>query len=376
MIRWREILPVVAGLAALALTACGESSRPAAPPAAAPTAASAPAAREAGSAAYRPVPLSPVVPISVGTLASISDAGIFIGIERGYFQEEGLDVTAEVFTNPPDMIPALGTGRLDIATTSISAGLYNAIGRDVPLRIVADKGSTLGPEWDYVAMVVRQDLIDSGQVRDWPDLKGLTIAVSGRGASPELQVAHALAKSGYTLDDVDLTVLTFPDQLQALTQRSVDAANFVEPFVSRAVNLGAGVRWKGNWELFGGPKQSGIIIYGPRLVNERRDVGERWLTAYLRAIRDYNDAFGPKRQGRERLVEILIKHTAVKDPRDYEQMRPAGIHPDGKLGVDSMREDLAWYESAGYVREQIDLAQVVDTGFQEYAVRQLGPYER
>ena len=30
------------------------------------------------------------------------------------------------------------------------------------MRIVADKGSTPGPEWDFVALMVRKDLIDSG----------------------------------------------------------------------------------------------------------------------------------------------------------------------------------------------------------------------
>jgi NitT/TauT family transport system substrate-binding protein len=338
----------------------------------APTAASADAT---GATAYRPVPLSPVVPLTVGTLASTSDAGIFIGIERGYFAAEGLEVTPETFAVPTDMIPALGAHRIDVGTAAISSGLYNAIGRDVPLRIVADKGSTASPDWDYVALAVRKDLVDSGQVRDWADLKGLTIAMSGRGASPELQVAKALGKGGHTLADVDLTVLPFPDMLVAFANKGIDAAIIIEPFVSRAVNQGTAVRWKGNWEIYGN-QQSGVIIYGPRLVTERRDVGERWLTAYLRAVRDYNDAFGPKRLGREQIVDILTRHTAVKDPRDYEQMRPAGIDPDGKLGVDSMREDLAWYTSAGFVKERVDLAQVIALGFQEYAVRQLGPYPR
>ena len=117
-------------------------------------------------------------------------------------------------------------------------------------------------------------------------------------------------------------------------------------------------------------------MYGPELVTERQEVGRRWMTAYIRGLRDYNDAFGPKRQGRDEIVQILTKHTVVKDPKDYDLMRPAGLDPDGKLELRSMRDDLGYYQRVGLVREPIDFSRVIDPSFQEYAILQLGPYAR
>ena len=57
----------------------------------------------------------------------------------------------------------------------MSAALINAIARDVPLKLIADKGS-LRQGFGYESLVVRKDLFDSGAVKTIPDLKGRKIA--------------------------------------------------------------------------------------------------------------------------------------------------------------------------------------------------------
>lgn len=363
-------------------TACSASAGPRAESAASPpsTAARQAAAPTEGptpaGGGYWPTPLAPPANVHVGTINSTSDAGIFIALEKGYFEEEGLTVQLQNFQTSADMIAPLGTGQLDVATGANSVGLYNAAARGVPLRIVADKGSTPGPEWDYVALMVRKELVDTGQVRDYADLKGLTFARStARGASAEVQTVRALAKGGLVYEDVQHTTMSFPDMITAFANRAIGAAIVIEPFVSRIESMGTAVRWKGNSEFYG-DQQVAVIMYGSRLVQERQDIGRRWMIAYVRGLRDYNDAFGPKKQGRDEIVQILIKHTAVKDPTAYEVMRPAGLDPDGRLKLPSLYADLAYYEETGQLRERIDVAQVVDTSFQEHAVQQLGPYPR
>ena len=59
-----------------------------------------------------------------------------------------------------------------------------------------------------------------------------------------------------------------------------------------------------------------------------------------------------------------------------ERLRPPGLDPDGKLVLDSKRDDVAYYQQTGLVREKLELAQLIDTSYQEYAVQQLGPYQR
>jgi NitT/TauT family transport system substrate-binding protein len=396
-----RVLAIVAlSVATLAMAACGgraapQASAPGAPPSApsgaanqAPAASqpsapaapqgSAPAASQpsgAPASAYRPTPLNPPVSLQVGVVSSSSDGGIFIAMDRGYFQEEGLQVETQQFQTGVDQIAPLGAGQLDIGTGAIAAGLYNAIGRGVPLRMVADKGSTPTPEWDFSALMVRKDLIDSGQVKDYTDLRGLTITTSAPGNSTEVDVAKALEKGGLTLADINFTHMSFADMITAFQNRAIDAAIVIEPYVSRIEKLGTAVRWKGTLDFYGN-QQVAVIMYGPKLVEEQQDVARRWMIAYLRGLRDYNDAFGPKRQRRDEVVQTLIKHTPIKDASAYDEMRPAGLDPDGKLELPSIRGDLAYYEQTGKVTVQIDLAKVIDMSFQEYAVQQLGPYQR
>jgi ABC-type nitrate/sulfonate/bicarbonate transport system substrate-binding protein len=358
--------------AATAPAAAASASRP---PADAPPAAGAPAGAPATGAAYQPMPLSPAVSLKAGLIGSTSDAGIYIGIEQGYFEQEGLRVEPEIVASTSVMVGSLAAGQLDVLGPLSSASIFNAAARQVPMRMVADKGSTPSTEWDFVSLMVRKELIDSGQVRDYRDLRGLTATLAGQGNAPEIELLKALERGGLTLADVNLSVISFPDMIAAFANRAVDAGIVIEPFVSSIEAQGTAVRWRGVSEFYGN-HQVAAVVYGPSLVEERPEVGRRFMVAYLRGLRAYNDAFGPKRQGRDAVVKALATHTPIKDSAAYDRMRPAGLNPDGTLAVQSIRDDLAYYERTGTVTQSMDAAQVIDTSFQEHALRVLGPYQR
>jgi NitT/TauT family transport system substrate-binding protein len=148
----------------------------------------------------------------------------------------------------------------------------------------------------------------------------------------------------------------------------------VEPFVSRIVSDGTGVRWKSTLDILGRNQQIGVIVYGQQL-GSNRDLATRWMTAYIRGVRDYNDAFGPMRKDRQEIVRILADNTTVTDPAIYDQMRPAGLDPDGTLDMQSIEEAARYYVESGQVVDQPDLSRLIDTTFQQAAVRALGPYD-
>ncbi|HZR97839.1 MAG TPA: ABC transporter substrate-binding protein [Chloroflexota bacterium] len=329
----------------------------------------------AASASYRPTPLSPPVALKAGLIGGTSDAGIYIALQQGYFEQEGLQVEPEIVPSTSVMMGALAAGQLDVLGPPSAASIFNAAGRQVSMRMVADKGSTPSPEWDFVSLMVRKDLVDSGQVQDYRDLKGLTATLAGQANAPEIELVKALERGGLSLADVNLTILSFPDMIAGFANRAVDVGVVIEPFVSSIEAQGTAVRWRGVSEFYGN-HQVAAVVYGPSLVEERPEVGRRFMVAYLRGVRDYNDAFGPKRQGREAVIQALTTYTPIKDAAAYDRMRPADLDPDGTLALQSIRDDLAYYERTGSVREPVDLSQVVDTSFQEYALRQLGPYQR
>src|SRR5262249_25611815 len=153
-----------------ALALLGVSAQPAPPLAAAPTV--------PGVAASSPDPASTsaqLTRVRFGSPQAISDAGVYIGQERGFFREQGLDGETMLFQSGPDTIPAVASGELEVAGGTISIALLNAVERGIPLRMVADKGSSR-PGFEFSQVAVRRDLLDSGAVRDILDLRGRRIA--------------------------------------------------------------------------------------------------------------------------------------------------------------------------------------------------------
>jgi NitT/TauT family transport system substrate-binding protein len=110
-------------------------------------------------------------------------------------------------------------------------------------------------------------------------------------------------------------------------------------------------------------------------VQERPDVARRFMLGYVQAVRAYNDAFF-KGMNKAEIVDILVKHTNLKDAALYDQIIPPGLNPDGAIGLQSLQDDVAWYRRKGVVQDDLDLSRVVDNQYVDYAVQQLGRYQR
>jgi ABC-type nitrate/sulfonate/bicarbonate transport system substrate-binding protein len=120
-------------------------------------------------------------------------------------------------------------------------------------------------------------------------------------------------------------------------------------------------------------QQVAVLLYGPEF-SRRADVAQRFMKAYLRGVRDYNDVFF-KNRDRAGIIDILSKNTNVRKPELYATMVMPGLDPNGAVNVAGMTSDMAWFLSKGFLKEPVDVSKVVDTSFAESAVKQLGPYQ-
>src|SRR5690349_4137637 len=113
---WPRIAaPCALGLAALLALACRPTTQPASSSAAAPPAPPAPV-NVSNVSSVRPAdpPLSPPVTVRVAVVGSASDAGILLGMELGYFREQGIQIELTSMQSAQQMVPLLGTGQLDV----------------------------------------------------------------------------------------------------------------------------------------------------------------------------------------------------------------------------------------------------------------------
>lgn len=325
---------------------------------------------------WGPEAIAQSVAVAIGTTNTSSDVGFYIADKKGYFREQGLTVTMTPFNSAAQMIAPLGAGQLDVGGGTVAAGLYNAAGRGIAMKIVADKAS-IKPHYDFSTLIVRKDLVDSGRFSSLKDLKGYTVAVAAKGTGSESAMNEALKRGGLTIDDVTLMFLGYPDHLLAYRSKAIEASITNEPTVTRAIEEGAAVRVLRDDVVYP-DQQTAVVLFSESFI-KRREVAEKFMYAYMRAIRDYVDALqdgkiaGPKAA---EIISILTESTEIKDPEIYRQMTPNWVNPDGHVNVATLKNDYAFFKQRGYIEKTATAGvdDVVDESFVEAALRRLGPY--
>jgi NitT/TauT family transport system substrate-binding protein len=323
---------------------------------------------------FHPVPAAGagtvLTKLHVGLVVSVSDAGFFIANEKGYFRDQGIEIEIERFESAARMVPFLGTGQLDIGGGAPGAGLFNAIARDIPVKIVADKGH-IAPGHGFEAIIVRKDTADKARIKSAADFRGMKIALSARDIVPEVDLDTFLRTGGLTINDVNVVTMAFGDMGVALGNGSIDAAQAIEPFVTQIVEKGLGVILKRNDEVVQ-YQQVAVVLYSPKFASYNPGLARKFMLGYLRGVRDYNDAFVKKDPvAKKEVVQILIRNTPVKDPTLYDKMVMPGLDPKGRVMLDSLVGQQNWYLNKGTQKTRVDLGKAVDTQYVDWAVKQL-----
>jgi len=313
--------------------------------------------------------------VAVGIGGSASDAPFYIAQDKGYFAGEGLDVNLLVLETGAKIIAPLATGELDAGSGALSVGFYNALGRNVKLRIVADRGHT-EKGYFYQSVFIRKDLIDSGAFKSLADLKGKRIGFAAPGVTVLSVLNETMKKAGLAFDDVTPVYLSFPQQAAALQNKGIDGSFLIEPQATMLVRQGVGVRFM-NTEEYYPNDQISVVFYSDKFATERPQAALKLMKAWIRGARLYNDALldgkiaGP---GSDEIVAIMAK-TFKLDPAVIRDMYSQAVNPSGRVFEASIQKDLDFFLSKGWVTAPIKLADVIDMSFADKANAELGPYK-
>lgn len=296
--------------------------------------------------------------VKLGDLSAISNAAIYIAVEKGFFKEQGINSEISSFASAAKMVPALVAGELEVSVGSASAGLFNAVAQEAPFRIVADKGQAR-EGFGFSLLTVRKDLVDSGQVKSFKDLKGKKIAILAKGNIQHYMVGKMAEEVGLTINDVELTFLNAPNQLTAFETKAIDAAYAVEPWAARFNERGVAVAFRTPDQVKGlGPVQVGVIIYSGKFIKERRPVAQRWMNAYLKAA----ELFHKNSTKDPEIAAILEKYTKVP-AKVIQAAIPPYQDPKGKVLVDNLADQAQWFVNNGLQQQKISIQNALDLSF-------------
>jgi NitT/TauT family transport system substrate-binding protein len=314
--------------------------------------------------------------VRIGIVHTISAAGYYIADAKGFFRDENLAVSLIGFKSAAQMIAPLGGGDLDIGGGTVSAGFYNAVARGIGIKIVADQGS-MKPGYGYSSLMVRKDIVDSGRYKSFADLKGFKIAIGAPGTGTASALNEIMKAGGHAYADADVVYLGFPEHLPAYRNKAIEASITNEPTATAAIDAGVATRIVSNDVIYPN-QQTAVVFFSNLFIDRRRDVAERFMRAYVRGIRVYNDALKDGRiagPAADEVIAILTKYAAIKDAAIYRRIIPSAVDPDGAVNMASLRKDFGFFRELGLIESRaIAVEQVVDGSFAATAVRQIGPY--
>jgi len=311
--------------------------------------------------------------VSVSILYIAADAGIFTALEKGYFKEQGLELDLQRMTSGADAIALLATNKLDVGSGSLTPGLLNALRRGMPIQIVAEKAriTPIGERTPSGAggLVVRNDLVSSGEVKGPADLKGKRIGINNLESTTLNYVMRGLAKGGLSRDDVTLVEMPFNQFVPALQKKAVDAVVAFSPLIQaieKKMKLATPMR-EMDLYLTAPDSAANIMMYSAGFA--KTDAARRFMVAHLKGQRELMRlVLGGQRQ---EACRIVGKHVPSMPP-DCADVNFSGVDPNGAINVESMEEFQREWLRWGVMKEPADIRRSVNAEFVQNAVRVLG----
>lgn len=308
--------------------------------------------------------------VKIGALKLTSSAPLFIGVEKDFFKEFGIEPELVFFQAAAPIATALATGQIDVGATGVTAALYNIVLGGEQMWIVADKGR----EWagyPLTGIVVQRELYDAG-LRGIADLRGKRIGITTLGSTFHYHLGNVLEKAGLKLADVRVVPLqTMPAAIEALKGRQVDAILLPQPFPGVAESQGFGkiLFWAG--DLY--PWQVATVFYSKGFAADRRRAVD-FMKGYVKASRYYYDAVLGQKDGKpapgvnyDEVVRITAKYTEAR----AEVIRLGFPFQDrnGRLLATDIERQMRWWTENGFMKRTIPLKGIVDTSFVEEAAK-------
>lgn len=161
--------------------------------------------------------------LTLGLLPLIDVAPIYIGMEEGLFEREGLTIDIQPVQGGAAAIPAMIAGELDIAFGAHPSTL-SGVANGLDLRIIAE-GNRASPGFSTILA-----LPGSGLRGDVAGLEGKRVGLNTFANIAELATRSVVEGAGAEYGALEPVEIPFPEMVPTLERGELDAIFAVEPF--------------------------------------------------------------------------------------------------------------------------------------------------
>jgi NitT/TauT family transport system substrate-binding protein len=316
-----------------------------------------------------PPALAQIEKMKAAYVAIMNFAPLYVAIERGYMKEQNIEVDMQKVASGTEAMAFLAQGTLDTGGIGITAATFNAFNKGFDLRIVAS--AALQPQKGGPTIIlVRKDLKDSGKVKSIADLKDMKVGIAGGpGTTGAYFIAKALKDAGLTIKDIEIVNLANPDLPLGIEKGSIDAALVGPPYSDQILAGGKGV-------LLAQDTAPGamttVFMYSGKLIKERPEVAKRFMVALVKGSRAMqSDKYLDPANLKAYLKFVTSTEEAIR------KGKPQIFDPNLKVYIDSIKNMEEVFRWAGWTNytNVIPQDKMVDSSFEENAVKVLGPFK-
>lgn len=300
-------------------------------------------AREAGSPPGEEQQAPALKSLTLGLMPAVNSIPLLVAQHLGYFQEEGLRVTLELFTNQMYRETALQTETIDGSVSDLINAI-SAVQQGFPLSVTSTTQGRFA--------LVTSPASDITTLEEWNAHPG-PIDTGLLEQSIIYYVTEAmLSQSGGNTQTINLvSVLQMPLRIEMLLAGKLQAACFPEP-LTRIVTAAGGHIITETTVLDQTP---GVLLFTQRAIQEK----PAEINAFYRA---YNRAVQALTENPQAYTDIIIQGLGFPAPTresiqlpDFTQAQPPS--PETYQSV------LDWMQSKGLLTDPPVYSQVIDTRF-------------
>jgi NitT/TauT family transport system substrate-binding protein len=282
--------------------------------------------------------------------------------EEGFFEAQGLDVEFIRLGRTQDIMAALASGDVDAAGGMLTVTELNLALQGAEVRLVADLGYLTSEPCDFNAVVVQRKHVESGAIEDPEQIRRMVL-------DTDLLLPFGywmdelLRPHGLTVDDLETINLPSPAAIEAFANGLIDITLESEPYLTMYRDMDEAVIWSPGWAL--APDYPvAVMMYGPTLLQERREVGERFAVGMLQAMRQYAEGKTPRN------LEIVAAASGLPEDLLTRACWPT-YHHDGRIRPEAFRAYQEWNVETGLVERYVTDEELYDHRFIERANAEL-----
>lgn len=213
-----------------------------------------------------------------------NSAPLYVGIEQGFFKQEGLEVKPAIAQSGPAIVAAVQSGEAQFGDSGTISMLQAQV-KGVPVKIVAQAASSARSGVDEGLFAKGE-----GGPSSVSELKGKTIGLNALKAQNELFVRAALQKEGVDPASVHFVALPVPALVPAIESGQIAAGYLNEPFATEAEQKGARALIKQPAKMLAGPNAMLAVWFtSGSYASQHREVVSHFVKA-MNEANEYSEA--------------------------------------------------------------------------------------